>query len=427
MNKLAFRLYILFIISFFLHLPKRVDILAVMRFDLIIMMLIFSILILTKKNDANQIQSGKQRNKISISLIVLLVYVLITLPLVRWPGSIMHFGLPNLIKAIIFFYYTVSLLTNEKRLKIFMFVFISCQLIRVIEPLYMNYFHGYWGSQAYMDGEMMDRLSGSESDVINPNGLAFVIVTVLPFLYYANVSSGFLYKVSYLVIVPMLMYALLLTASRTGLVALVAILLGIFIKSKKKTLITIISVLALIIAIPNLSELQRDRYLSLFSSEARGSETAQGRVAGISRDFTVAMQRPMFGHGLGTSLEANTHVSGVYQPAHNLYLEIWQELGLVGLLIFLYFIKEIIKNFIQSLRKVKDKSSHNTYLLNVIHAMQVWLGMNILFSFASYGLSSYEWYLFGGLSVVLLKLSENCNEQSCDTNSNIVGYEKNRN
>jgi hypothetical protein len=37
--------------------------------------------------------------------------------------------------------------------------------------------------------------------------------------------------------------------------------------------------------------------------------------------------------------------------------------------------------------------------------MQVWLAMNIVFSFASYGLSSYEWYLFGGLSVVLQQLA----------------------
>lgn len=38
--------------------------------------------------------------------------------------------------------------------------------------------------------------------------------------------------------------------------------------------------------------------------------------------------------------------------------------------------------------------------------MQVWLLMNILFSFASYGLSSYEWYLFGGLSVVTARLAK---------------------
>jgi hypothetical protein len=31
--------------------------------------------------------------------------------------------------------------------------------------------------------------------------------------------------------------------------------------------------------------------------------------------------------------------------------------------------------------------------------------MNTLFSFASYGLSSYEWYLFAGLSVVVRRMA----------------------
>jgi hypothetical protein len=47
-----------------------------------------------------------------------------------------------------------------------------------------------------------------------------------------------------------------------------------------------------------------------------------------------------------------------------------------------------------------------SFVPRLIDAMQVWLIMNLVFSFASYGLSSYEWYLFGGLSVVLQRLAE---------------------
>jgi hypothetical protein len=36
--------------------------------------------------------------------------------------------------------------------------------------------------------------------------------------------------------------------------------------------------------------------------------------------------------------------------------------------------------------------------------MQVWLVMNLVESFASYGLSSYEWYLFAGLSIVMQRI-----------------------
>jgi hypothetical protein len=33
-----------------------------------------------------------------------------------------------------------------------------------------------------------------------------------------------------------------------------------------------------------------------------------------------------------------------------------------------------------------------------VPALYVWLGMNLLFSWASFGLSGYEWYLTGGFS-----------------------------
>jgi hypothetical protein len=45
-------------------------------------------------------------------------------------------------------------------------------------------------------------------------------------------------------------------------------------------------------------------------------------------------------------------------------------------------------------------------------SMQVWLAMSFVFSFASYGLSSYDWYLFGGMSVILLDLARKSRENT---------------
>ena len=416
MNKLAFRLYIIFIISFFLSLPERFSVLAAIRFDLLMVMFIFVVSLIGKDNSAHNVNfESRSPSRASLALIVLIAYVVVTLPLVRWSGSVLNLGLPNLIKAVIFFYFTVSLVATEKRLKTLISVFLICQVIRVLEPLYMNYTSGYWGSQTYVEGDMVDRLSGAPTDVINPNGLAFTIVSVIPFLYYLNASSGKLYRLLFIAVMPLLIYALLLTASRTGILALAIVLFAIYLKSKRKILLSIVSVVGLSFIFANLTDFQRDRYLSIFSRDTKSAETAGERSQGLVRDFNVAMKRPFFGHGMGTSIEANTHVSGVYLIAHNLYLEILQELGFFGLIIFLYYIKEIIKNFLSSLTNVKKNLSKNLYMLNIIHAMQVWLTMNILFSFASYGLSNYEWYLFGGLSVVMTRLSAiNANNTSQD-------------
>jgi O-antigen ligase len=137
--------------------------------------------------------------------------------------------------------------------------------------------------------------------------------------------------------------------------------------------------------------------------------TAQGRTQGILDTFEVALRKPLFGHGLGTSREANANFGRSDQPAHNLYAEVAEELGFVGLVIFLCLISSIIKNFVAVSRLLNSRPGQERFLISLNNAMQVWLLMNIVFSLASYGLSSYEWYLFGGFSVVLRSLADQTN------------------
>jgi hypothetical protein len=150
---------------------------------------------------------------------------------------------------------------------------------------------------------------------------------------------------------------------------------------------------------------QKDRYLSIFSSHTKNAATSEGRVSGAWLDFAVAMKRPLFGHGLGTSQEANWQVRGEGHRSHVLYFEVLQELGIIGTIIFLLFMKGIIVNFVNT-AKIAKASGASRFMGGLIDGMQVWLGMNLIFSFASFGLSSYEWYFFGGISVVVARLVE---------------------
>ena len=141
-----------------------------------------------------------------------------------------------------------------------------------------------------------------------------------------------------------------------------------------------------------------------FKSDTKNAATAEGRTEGVIRDFKVGLRRPLFGHGLGTSREANSNFADNDQPSHNLYTEIIEELGFVGLFLFIRLIKSIIDNYRESEVVIKNMKISDQFLLSLIDAMQVWLFMNLLFSLASYGLSSYEWYLFAGLSVAVTRI-----------------------
>jgi O-antigen ligase len=399
-NGLGFVLYLVLIASWFLHLSDRVALLGVVRFDLLLILTITTLILLHRAPalDFQEEHTGR-------ALLALLLWVAVTFPFVEWPGSVLSFGLPRLIKVLVFYFFSVELLTTRRRLLTLLGVFLASQSFRVFEPVYLHVTQGYWGGAASMaNWEFMDRLSGAPSDTVNPNGLGFVILCVFPFFHFLT-GAHWLNKVAYVVVAPVLVYALILTGSRSAMVGLGAILVGIFIKSRHKLFLGALFAVAAIVAVARMPDDLRDRYLSIVSKDTKNAETAGGRLTGNVADLMVAMRKPFVGHGLGASREACAHFEGVDQLAHNLYLETAQELGFPGLLIFLYFMKSVAVNFSRSIANIKRRLRGDRTLLCVTSGMQVWLFMNILFSFASYGLSSYEWYLFGGLSVVLSRLS----------------------
>ena len=195
----AYRLYLLFIASYFLHLPARIPALGVIRFDLLLTAII-TLLILFQSKEG---EDGKKQspNPVVKYLWALIIYIIITLPLVKWPGSVINKNAELFIKAIVFFFFTVSLVDTRDKLKLVIQLFLGVQIFRVLEPLYLHVTQGYWGSFASMaNWEYMNRLSGAPNDIINPNGLAFVIVTVIPLLHFLLVRASTRLRLLYFVL-----------------------------------------------------------------------------------------------------------------------------------------------------------------------------------------------------------------------------------
>ncbi len=399
MKRLAFLLYALFLCSWFLHLPARYPAIGAMRIDLVLV----GVLAAMSIGAVQEVPPGDARLRQTLWALVL--YSAITIPLVEWPGSVVRTGFPQFFKAFVFYWFTTAYVTSPRRLKVVWLVFVACQVFRVLEPVYLHLTAGYWGSSASMaDWETMDRLSGAPFDVVNPNGLAFVVLTAVPFLHYGTEHS-IVGRVCYGAVLPVLVYALLLTGSRSGLLGLGAIAVLVWWKSRHKVVLTAALALAVVLTVPHLSDDLRDRYLSIFSHQTRNAATADQRVDGVRMDLRVALRRPLFGHGLGTSREANANFGWHDQPSHNLYVEILQELGLFGLVIFVSYIGAALVALRRVGRAVHANPDAPPLLRRLVAALEVVLGMNILFSFASFGLSGYEWYLTAGLTDVVVRLA----------------------
>ena len=398
---IAFWLYLCFVVSWFLHLGTRVPPLGAIRFDLLLVLVIGVLAFATRSSS----KRSQPLSATSWALIALTAYCVVTIPLVQWPGSVIRYGLEAYVKAVVFFFFTVRLVTTERRLRWLLLVFVACQSFRVLEPLYLHVTTGYWGDSASMEGgqEFMDRLAGAPGDIINPNGLAFVILTVICFAHYLW-TSRWLGRIVYAVLVPLLLYALVLTGSRSGVLTLGIVFVAVWLKSRRRALLAIAAIAAIAWAVPRLSSDLSDRYRSIFDTATKNSATAQGRIEGVKANLQVVLRRPLFGHGLGTSREANGNFGATDQLAHNLYAEVAQELGFLGLGVFLVFLWSVGRDLWTHQRHWRVAPGAPT-VARVGDAVQVFMVMNLVFSFASYGLTRYEWYLLAGLTDVLTRLA----------------------
>jgi putative inorganic carbon (HCO3(-)) transporter len=403
-TNLGLGLYLLFIISWFLQSGRRYPMLGAIRFDLLLVIAI-SILCLLSPPLRPAAGTATPRRWTSRRFVFILVgYAVLTLPLVEWPGSVLKAGLPEFFKAVVFCLFTGTLVRNKRGLTYLLMVFVGCQAFRVLEPLYLHVTEGYWGSFASMaNWEFMNRLAGAPFDIINPNGLAFVIITTLAFCHFLCPLSK-MGLLAYLAFLPLALWALTLTASRTGMLALILVLGGIWWKTRRKVLMLIVVAVTVFGVVPLLSDDLADRYESMFSSDTKNAGSVTDRTAGIKSGLIVATRRPLFGHGLGTSSEANANFGIEAQPTHNLYVEVAQELGFLGVPVFIGFIVTLARELMAA--RARCRAARATGLVSrLTDSLQIFLIMNIMFSLASYGLSGYEWYLMAGLSTVVTRLS----------------------
>lgn len=391
----TFWLYMYFVVENFLHFSSRIPAYGFFRPTLLLVAIITVMLVTQAK-----ILKVRQSNSVFMAILALLGYLVASLPLVEFPGSVVRQNLPNFVKAIVFFYFTAFIIDSPRRLKIFLFVFVTTQVLRVMEPLFLHFTTGYWGDSAWLgNGEMTDRLAGAPADVVNPNGLGFIIVTVIPYLHYLVFPKGFGGKVLYLCLLPLLLYALILTQSRGAFLSLLVVFAIILRDSRRKGVLVVVAVALSIAGWSSMSPMQRDRYLSLVGkSETANAKTSEGRIEGLFGEFEVGLSRPIVGHGVGTTQEAKFHAGHGRMVSHNLYAELFIEIGIIGALFFVRFLMAlyrsliVLQNFFRTTR-----ISSNSLSSRLARTLTTVFILYAVYSVNYWGLSQYYWYLFGGL------------------------------
>ncbi len=197
----------------------------------------------------------------------------------------------------------------------------------------------------------------------NPNVYAIFLIIMLPFFYSAVLNAKTLMRKLLLIAmaVPPLV-ALVLTGTRSAwLAVIISLFIVVFFKNRK--LIPVFLLLGLM-SIPLLPASITNRIMTL--TNISNDTSTQYRLKIYESVMHVIKDFWFSGLGLGSDVFQKAYNryykftgQGVIAHAHNLYLQIWLEMGIMGLLSFVWFTLRMIKKSIKAIFSDADKAVKN--------------------------------------------------------------------
>jgi O-antigen ligase len=254
---------------------------------------------------------------------------------------------------------------------------------------------GVGAIRSYMNGEFTDkglRIEGLVGGMFeNANDLATALDILLPFAVALTLASKGLARLFFLGCAAVMTVGVLVTLSRGGFLGLIAsgvVLLWKLGRGRRlKTILATGLICGILFAV--LPGGYGARIATIFNNEQDQTGSAQLRRELLERAASLAVNRSVVGLGMG-----NFHIYSIREKeAHNAYLEIAAELGVMGLIAYLIVIFapwRSLRRIERQTRDMRSKSEQEMY----------WMSVSIQSAFIAYMICSffasiqYLWYLY---------------------------------
>jgi O-antigen ligase len=266
--------------------------------------------------------------------------------------------------------------------------------------------------------------------MFDPNDIAYVLLSLLPLcLFYVVHKEGLLKKALAITTIGASIILILLTGSRAGIIGLITLfLLILFTKLERVRWFYKIALLIALFTLYLLNEdkINIERYMTIteIGSDYNVSDEF-GRMQIWNRAYQLFLENPLTGVGVNCFsmalgyLRQELFLIPEWQAAHNSYIQIITETGLIGFILFLSLIIASLKNFlhIKNLKIITKEASELKaiagllYLGFIVHLITAF--------FLSQGYSMF-FTLFFAFSAVLNNLSLNMEEELKVENENYL-------
>lgn len=409
-SKFLFYGLLLYLPVFYSQIGSRIPSLEPFRLEFCIGALLLVIIvskIIQKEIDLNE-------NKFTYASILFFVLLALMIPF----AFIRHRAFETYIafsKFFAIYFMIISCIGNEKRLRIFTYVYLACISLLFVEPFILSL-----QGKGFQYANHMTRLYGITGMFDHPNQLGGITAANLSFFYFLMLShKSKILKLLFLSLIMISLRVIMLTQSRTAFVTVVAIGFFVWLFSSHKKKLIFIMLIAGIVIWNFAPEQTKDRFRTLSHSlevlNAESDDVFQGnkelgsmnsRMILLRNSIIIFYENPIFGVGIHNFSSVSGRRWDSWMPAHCLYTEALSEIGLVGTLAFAYVLILAFKNLAQS-KLILENNNDKSFLYQLNMAVYIYLLTRLVVGIFGQDMYRMWWWIAGGYSVVILRIVQN--------------------
>ncbi len=271
-------------------------------------------------------------------------------------------------------------------------------------------------------GGRYSRMTGMVGSIFdNPNELAVSMALVFPFCFWFLLGArGPVRKATWALGMAVMSYAVLMTYSRSGLLALltaVGVCVWEFGLKGRRHLLVVLTGLAGLCLLLLSGAHYGERMSSISNPDSDPTGSAQQRRELLKQSLRVTAEHPLFGVGPGNF----SVVSGDWHGAHNTYTQLSSEAGIPALVLFLLIFWRAFLNA----RRTRQLARGDAKLLSPAAALRASLAAFLVGAFFEDAAYHFFPYFLVGYATALYEVARTMNTPPAEPHGSM--YEANNN
>jgi len=340
-------------------------------------------------------------------LLILIAFIVMSVPFGVYPGNSLSFIIEVYWKTLVGYFLILAYISTDEDINKLIWSYVLAI--------------GFLSLTIINDSDS-GRLAINE-DVFDANDTAFLLLLGLPFLVWKFISLKGINKYFVAVLLIATMVALVKTNSRGAFLGLIAVYLVTITQINRLQVgglgkIIIASVIVIGVTVYYGGDVYFDRISTLLepSKDYNVSDT-HGRIQIWERGLDMMLSNPFFGVGVDNFISADgmlyADIGARYQAAHNSFIQVGAEIGVIGLLMFILLIWRSVKPISIMLNTESYMSVDNSFLINGSAIVGSWVAYVVSGSFLSAAFISSFYFLLA-MSTVYIKIASSKDEISGD-------------